>query len=45
MNGRQLSYYPVTAKDEAIATGQTPEIFSDIRSTMGIPAITPILGA
>ena len=37
-----FSYDPVTAIDEASATGQTAEIFADIRRTMGIPLVTSI---
>ena len=37
-----FSYDPVTAADEATATGATAEIFADIRETMGIPLITSI---
>jgi len=37
-----FSYDPVTALDEATATGATAEIFADIRDTMGIPLITSI---
>jgi hypothetical protein len=37
-----FSYDPVTAVDEANATGETAEIFADIRATMGIPLITSI---
>lgn len=37
-----FSYDPVTAVDEATATGATAEIFADIRATMGIPLITSI---
>ncbi|NIO40925.1 MAG: hypothetical protein GTO41_12545, partial [Burkholderiales bacterium] len=37
-----FSYDPVTAVDEATATGKTAEIFADIRETMGIPLITSI---
>ncbi len=37
-----FSYDPVTAVDEATATGETAEIFADIRETMGIPLITSI---
>lgn len=36
------SYNPVTAMDEAAATGETAAIFADIRATMGIPLITSI---
>lgn len=35
-------YDPVTALDEAAATGRTAGIFADIRETMGIPLITSI---
>lgn len=37
-----FSYDPVTAVDEATATGATAEIFADIRQTMGIPILTSI---
>ena len=37
-----FSYDPVTAIDEASATGETAAIFADIRVTMGIPLITSI---
>lgn len=37
-----FSYDPVTAVDEASATGETAGIFADIRETMGIPLITSI---
>lgn len=37
-----FAYDPVTAVDEATATGATAEIFADIRETMGIPLITSI---
>ena len=37
-----FSYDPVTAVDEATATGATAEIFADIRHTMGIPILTSI---
>ena len=37
-----FSYDPVTAIDEASATGQAAEIFADIRRTMGIPLVTSI---
>jgi len=37
-----FSYDPVTAVDEATATGETAGIFADIRATMGIPLITSI---
>jgi len=37
-----FSYDPVTAVDEASATGETAAIFADIRATMGIPLITSI---
>ncbi len=36
------AYDPVTAVDEAAATGETARIFADIRSTMDIPLITSI---
>jgi hypothetical protein len=37
-----FTYDPVTALDEASATGQAAEIFADIRRTMGIPLVTSI---
>ncbi|HVY04662.1 MAG TPA: hypothetical protein VHB46_01675 [Burkholderiales bacterium] len=37
-----FSYDPVTALDEATATGQAAAIFADIRATMGIPLVTSI---
>ena len=37
-----FAYDPVTAVDEASATGRTAEIFADIRETMGIPLVTSI---
>ena len=37
-----FSYDPVTAIDEASASGQTAAIFADIRETMGIPLVTSI---
>jgi hypothetical protein len=37
-----FSYDPVTALDEASATGQAAEIFADIRRTMRIPLVTSI---
>ncbi|MBI1396889.1 MAG: hypothetical protein GC151_12990 [Betaproteobacteria bacterium] len=37
-----FSYDPVTAVDEATATGETARIFADIRATMGIPLVTSI---
>ena len=37
-----FSYDPVTAIDEATATGQTAETFADIRRVMGIPLVTSI---
>jgi hypothetical protein len=37
-----FSYDPVTAIEEASATGKTAEVFADIRSTMGIPLVTSI---
>lgn len=37
-----FSYDPVTALDEASATGETAAIFADIRQTMGIPLLTSI---
>jgi hypothetical protein len=39
---KDFSYDPVTAVDEATATGATAEIFADIRQTMGIPILTSI---
>ena len=39
---KDFSYDPVTAVDEATATGATAEIFADIRETMGIPILTSI---
>jgi len=42
MSRTDISYDPVTAMDEASATGETAEIFADIRLTMGIPLITSI---
>lgn len=40
--GSDFSYDPVTALDEASATGETAAIFADIRQTMGIPLLTSI---
>lgn len=40
--GTDFTYDPVTAIDEASATGETAEIFADIRQTMGIPLVTSI---
>lgn len=37
-----FSYDPVTAIDEAGASGRTAAIFADIRQTMGIPLVTSI---
>ncbi|MEM7404706.1 MAG: hypothetical protein AAF458_05395 [Pseudomonadota bacterium] len=37
-----FSYDPVTALDEASATGPTAELFADIRATMQIPLVTSI---
>jgi hypothetical protein len=37
-----FSYDPVTAVDEVTATGDTAEMFADIRQAMGIPLITSI---
>lgn len=37
-----FSYDPVTAVDEASATGETAAIFADIRSTLRIPLVTSI---
>lgn len=37
-----FSYDPVTAVDEASATGEVAAIFADIRRTMGIPLVTSI---
>lgn len=45
MNARMtsdFSYDPVTALDEASATGATAQIFADIRETMGLPLLTSI---
>ena len=39
---KDFSYDPVTAVNEATATGETAEIFADIRQTMGIPILTSI---
>jgi len=38
----EFSYDPVTAVDEATATGDTAKVFADIRASMGIPLITSI---
>ena len=38
----KLSYDPVTAIDEAAATGETARVFADIRDTMNIPLVTSI---
>ena len=40
--GSDFAYDPVTALDEASATGETAAIFADIRQTMGIPLLTSI---
>jgi hypothetical protein len=40
--GSDLSYDPVTAVDEASATGESAAIFADIRQTMGISLVTSI---
>lgn len=40
--GSDFSYDPVTAIEETTATGQTAEIFADIRRTMEIPLVTSI---
>lgn len=37
-----FSYDPVTAVDEATATGEVAQIFADIRQTMDIPLVTSI---
>jgi hypothetical protein len=37
-----FAYDPVTGIDEADATGETAEIFADIRRTMNIPVVTSI---
>jgi hypothetical protein len=37
-----FSYDPVTAVDESDATGETAEIFADIRQTMNLPLVTSI---
>lgn len=37
-----FSYDPVTAIDERSATGETAELFADIRATMAIPLVTSI---
>ena len=37
-----FSYDPVTAVDEASATGEVAKIFADIRETMRIPLVTSI---
>lgn len=37
-----FAYDPVTAVDEASATGEVAEIFADIRQTMQIPLVTSI---
>jgi len=39
---KDFSYDPVTAVDESSATGETAEIFADIRATMNIPLVTSI---
>lgn len=38
----ERSYNPVTAMDEAQATGEAAAVFADIRQTMGIPLVTSI---
>lgn len=42
MTASRATYDPVTAVDEASATGQTAAIFAEIRETMGIPLVTSI---
>ena len=42
MTSPNYTYDPVTAIDEAKATGQTAQIFDDIRTTMEIPIVTSI---
>jgi hypothetical protein len=42
MSGRDTSYDPVTAADEANATGSIAGIFADIRAMMGLPLLTSI---
>ena len=42
MSQADFTYDPVTAVDEASATGETAEIFADIRATMAIPLVTSI---
>ena len=42
MTSPNYTYDPVTAIDEAKATGQTAQIFHDIRTTMEIPIVTSI---
>jgi hypothetical protein len=42
MTRPDATYDPVTAVDEATATGETAAIFADIREVMGIPLITSI---
>jgi hypothetical protein len=37
-----FTYDPVTAANEATATGETAKTFADIRRTMGIPLVTSI---
>ena len=37
-----FAYDPVTAMDEATATGETAVLFSEIRQTMRIPPVTSI---
>lgn len=37
-----FSYDPVTAVNEATATGPTAALFADIRATIGIPLVTSI---
>ena len=42
MSATDFAYDPVTAADEASATGRTAEIFAEIRAAMGIPLLTSI---
>ena len=37
-----FAYDPVTAMDEATATGETAVLFAEIRQTMRIPPVTSI---
>jgi hypothetical protein len=37
-----FAYDPVTAMDEATATGETAVLFAEIRQTMRIPLVTSI---